>query len=547
MPFRKDIQENLRFLILEVKSQLQDALRVLKDPDSVSIEHFVARDDYIDNLKGVIETKSFTHILGNAELDKSTIDLIKAGVVITSNLERIADFAVNVVRQTQYLHKPQFMLQYDVLPFFDQILEPLDKVYDAAITRNIQMGLQICRAEYIIDTLYADAFKDILDQLRKGKDIEDLLTAIFIFRYLERIGDSLLNIGEAIISSAMGEKLKIHQVKALEETLHDADMGTDLESLSFQSIWETRSGCRIARIQNQRIDGKPATNAIFKEGRLKKLQEEKKSIERWQTIDPTLAPKIFSYQEHGDNGSVLLEYFSGSTFKDILFEEDDANLLSSQAALTETLERVWTQTMKPGEINARYISQLLDRIRDVHKVHPDYEFPGDQIGSLTMPSFVDLLRAGLSLDQKLSAPFSVYIHGDLNVDNIIISQNDLQVHFIDLHRSRDTDYVQDISVFLISNYRLPVSDSRLRSRIDRVIADFYEFGKRFADKHNDHTYDARLTLGLIRNFASSTRFELSTEFAKAMYLRAAFLLEKLMAHEGTSWDKFKIPREAMTT
>ena len=90
MPFNADVHENLKFLILEVRSQVEGSRKLLHNPGSISVESFTARDDYIDNLKGVIESKSFSQIFRVLDIDKPTADLMKSVLTITSNLERTA-------------------------------------------------------------------------------------------------------------------------------------------------------------------------------------------------------------------------------------------------------------------------------------------------------------------------------------------------------------------------------------------------------------------------------------------------------------------------
>jgi hypothetical protein len=119
------------------------------------------------------------------------------------------------------------------------------------------------------------------------------------------------------------------------------------------------------------------------------------------------------------------------------------------------------------------------------------------------------------------------------------------VHFIDLHRSRRLDYVQDVSVFLVSNHRLQVFSAPVRKRIDRVTVRFFEFAESFAHSAEDKTFEARLAFGLARSFATSTRFVLDEEFAKSMFLRARYLLERLLAHDAQRLSEFRIPKEVL--
>ena len=90
------IRENFKFLALEVTKLLEDTQRVLLDPQDEARSKLAARDDYIDNLKSMIENKCF-RLLTSEDLDEGTINLIRAINTATNNLERIADFGVNII------------------------------------------------------------------------------------------------------------------------------------------------------------------------------------------------------------------------------------------------------------------------------------------------------------------------------------------------------------------------------------------------------------------------------------------------------------------
>ena len=108
-----------------------------------------------------------------------------------------------------------------------------------------------------------------------------------------------------------------------------------------------------------------------------------------------------------------------------------------------------------------------------------------------------------------------------------------------------SDYVQDVSVFLISVFRLPVFDHRTRRRLNWSIMDFFEFARKFSVENRDETFEARLALGLGRSFFTSTRFELNRKFARKMYMRSVYLLERLTEHQGRPWSEFVLPGEVL--
>ena len=103
------------------------------------------------------------------------------------------------------------------------------------------------------------------------------------------------------------------------------------------------------------------------------------------------------------------------------------------------------------------------------------------------------------------------------------------------------DYVQDVSTFMVSNYRLQIVDSPRRQRIMGASLTMYGMSRRYAVKHNDVSFEFRLALGLARSFATSTRFILDKSLALEMFLRARYLLELVLAIESEKISTFRIP------
>ncbi|MGB5441698.1 MAG: phosphotransferase, partial [Gammaproteobacteria bacterium] len=261
----------------------------------------------------------------------------------------------------------------------------------------------------------------------------------------------------------------------------------------------------------------------------------------WQEIFPGLVPRILSYRKRGQSASLLIEHLAGLTFEQILLHEPARLLRETQKQLHRTLGKVWRETHTDTPVCAAYMRQLSKRLEDVYSIHPEFRQPDSRICGKSVASFGALLKQANRLEAGIRAPFSVYIHGDFNVDNIIYDPLDRKINFIDLHRSRYMDYVQDVSVFMVSNYRLQVFDAPLRRRIMMLTREFYRFAADFADKSGDKTFELRLALGLARSFATSTRFILDKSLSRAMFLRARYLLERLLAADLKKPASFRVP------
>ncbi len=535
-----EVDENFKFLVLEVIKQLDATLKALENPNIRSIEAIQVRDGYIDNLKTVIENKCFSRIVNEAQADKNLISHIRAIHIIANNLEKIGDYFVSIVGQIQYLNNHEFLQNYNYKLFFNEINSALNRIEEALLKRDIAIALKICKSEFKLDELFGSNSKKIMSDLLKGDQIENLITVLFIFRYLERAGDALLNIGEAIIFSIIGEKIKINQFQALENTLSQNQNNPDITHTQINSIWGGRSGCRISKVSSNH-----SREVLFKDGNINKLCKEKENLEYWEQLYPGLTPKIFNYQSNGQNASIIVEYLFGSTLQHLVLDNSSSNeVYKTIDHIKNVLNEIWNKTKKNNPIQSTYLNQLSTRLNDVYMVHPDFEVQEQTIASLKKNTLDMLLKKAYEIDHQLSSPFSVFIHGDFNINNIIYNTEEDRIHFIDVYRSCEMDYIQDISVFLISNFRLPVFEKKIREKINHVILDIYHFAKDFAHQNDDKTFMVRLTLGLIRSFMSSTRFELNKDFAKTMQLRAIYLLEKLVDY-NKSWSDFKLTEEVL--
>lgn len=537
----ESLKENFRFLLIEVEGQVRLTSRLLEACEVDLLEKIASKEDYIDNLKSVVENKCFSRLTQDSISVREDPNAVRAIHIMAVNLEHIGDFCVNIARQTRYLSSVDIIHHLEYREMFETIEETLAQVIPVFQSRDFSGALNICRSEYQLDKMYKARFDGIMASLRQGKDIEILLTALFIFRYLERIGDALLNIGEALLFAIKGEKLKIEQYEALQETLTHSQLKATLPELEVSSILGSRSGCRISRIQRKHGS---RSQGIFKEGNKKKIRLEYLNMQQWETIYPGLVPKIHGYHENNGSAAIIVEYISGFTLDEMILGSEEDILKTCLASLVNTLHALWHQTLRSGPFITDYIRQLNKRLDGVIQVHPTYDRPGKSMGGLDIPSSAKLIEVCARIEQDIPAPCHVFIHGDFNINNVFYDAGTGAIRYIDLYRSQFADYVQDASVFLVSNYRLPFFDAKVRTRLNRVIRTFLDFFREFSMEIDDKAFEARMALALIRSFYTSTRFELNLNFSRRMFLCAHFLMESLISHRG-NWEKFKFPREVL--
>jgi phosphate uptake regulator len=543
------LYDHFQFLLIEVKNLACNTFDFLNDPTPELLETITSKDDSIDNLRNMVENACFEKISSssNGSLSRQDVNSIRAIQTIAVNLERIADFCVNIVRQVHYLTDTSFLYSFNYEDMLTEILDTLAEIDPALKDQDLSKTLTICRAENNLDKMYKTHFDRVMSELQKGcSEPGNYITILFIVRYLERIGDSLLNIGEAILFTILGEKIKINQFQALQQTLSQSEDQPSFSDVNVQFIWGTRSGCRIGRVEDKK-ERSQIQDSIFKEGSRQKILQERENLLRWERTFPGLVPRIFNYFEHetDDQASMLVELLPGCTLDEAILTTDWDTLLNAAFILEETLKEVWSTTQSPGPVATNFMDQLSSRLGAVKQVHPSFERKSSKVGSNQVLSSRKLIADCSELEAEVMAPFSVLIHGDFNINNIVYNHSRQKVHFIDVHRSRSFDYVQDVSVFLVSNYRIPLFDKDKRDRLNWMIQRVLLFAKAYARDNEDRTFDARLALAVARSLYTSTRFELNSGFARDMYLRAHYLLDKMVHHRPLSWDQFSFPKRIL--
>jgi phosphate uptake regulator len=523
LPIVDRVDSNLSFLILEVTSQVENVRSYLHRPSQSARRRINMRDDYVDSLKRLVEEQCFRSLHDTREPSELATRMLRATITIAENLERVGDLCINLVGQAAHLDDQSLMEEPLLDEGLTEVLASLQIVQHALSALNVPLAMRICETERKLDQRYTETFKRVHASLVTSPSNADSITFLNMVHYLERMGDMLLNIGEAIVFAAVGARMKLGDYIALADVLEDAEQAPSPDEVQVERIWDSRSGMRIGVVLGDEEDRTP--DLIVKEGNLDKLLQERDSISRWQALCPGLAPRVLGYREDDRMAALLMEYLHGRTLQALLLAGPEEELSRAYERFEETVLGLWETTRNPVPTHAAYTAQIMARLQDVQRLHPGYFGRQRRIGSLTFLSLDDLLVRLAEAEASLEAPFSVFIHGDFNTNNVIYDGEQDRVHFVDLYRSTEGDYLQDASVFLVSCFRTPVFDRVVRSRLDRVAARFLAAARGFAHASGDDTCERRLAMGLIRSFITSARFVPDAYLAEELFVRATYLME----------------------
>jgi len=531
MQLPKTVRDNLYFLLAETGSQVNN-LQVLLDTVSSTVAQRISdRHGYTYNLKmrihdGCLDT------LRNRKKGEVDIYSLRAAEAIASDLENITNLCYDCVCLLGSLTLKDVLKKQSSAKLLSEINSGIDLIEKAISEDDTRLTLKVGSIKQKIDRSQSQILAHHLKELRQNKRPEDTVTSLFVAQKIGEMGDVLQSISESIMSAKLGQPMHIDRFRTLKMTL--SDLG--LADAEVEQIAETKSGSGISGVTDSN-----GHVGVFKDGTKAKLKEERQNVESWHEIFPGLAPQILSYKKQGKNAAMLIEHLPGQTFEQILLQGSDEMLAKTMKHLAKTIKAVWIETKHKKKSEAQHMAQLRKRLKAVIDIHPSFDNGTVQIAGTKIKSINELIDNAGNIEKTIKSPFSVYIHGDFNLDNIIYDAEEKKIRFIDLHRSCYQDYSQDVSVFMVSNYRLQVLDKKTRKRITQIASHFHEFASDFANQNKDQTFEIRLALGLARSFITSTRFILDKSLAKAMFLRGVFILENLARLDENNLKNFRLP------
>ena len=530
------IFENMSFLLAELDGQLSRLIAYFDAPRSEFAAQLMQRAGYSSNLAGRVRKACLAAML-RKKTDEAGRLRLQSIDAVARNLDLLSRLGRRAVDQAERTQKVKLLRADTYVPPLTLVRKTVARVQEALDNQDSKLAVKIGQARGEIATFHDQLFRTYTRDMAETKHTEDLAYALLTLNEVTRMGEALEAISEAILSINIGQTVQFERYFTLCSVL--ARVSRD-EEVSLKPLAETRSGSAISSLEMRDRKGRSVA-AVFKDGDKRKVKEERVGVKSWNSVYPGLAPEILSYEKNGSSAALLIEHLEGETFEDIVLSGSDAALETAQAALHRTVRDIWRTTLtdEPAQMGA--MDQLAKRMKDVTRLHHRLVPGAQQINGVTVPGLASLIERAQVREAALPAPFSIYIHGDFNLDNVIYDCVAGKIRFIDLHRSRYLDYVQDVSVFMVSNYRLQVLDRATRARIAGVAVAMHEMAAKFARRQKDSTYHYRLALGLARSFASSTRFVVDEYHARRMLLRARYILETALAVPEGREARFKLP------
>ena len=131
---------------------------------------------------------------------------------ISTELERIGDYAVNICKETIAIGEDEYIKELiDIPKMSDMCSQMLEDLNNAFLEEDAELAYEIALRDKELDRLYLQIRDDSLKAMHRNPEdnINQGVRLLFVGRYLERIGDHITNICEKIIYAKKGTMVEI--------------------------------------------------------------------------------------------------------------------------------------------------------------------------------------------------------------------------------------------------------------------------------------------------------------------------------------------------
>jgi len=206
----REIQNDILVMGSMVGKAILSSVNSLKNRDLELAHQIIADDQKINNLRFIIEEKCI-ELIATQQPMAGDLRIIVAILNITTEIERIGDYAVGIARITILLgDEPLLKPLIDIPRMAEQTEDMLRRSLDAFINRDVEAAKKISAEDDLIDHLYDQVFRELLVFMAEDpRTITRATRLMWAAHNLERAADRVTNICERIVFIITGKMEEI--------------------------------------------------------------------------------------------------------------------------------------------------------------------------------------------------------------------------------------------------------------------------------------------------------------------------------------------------
>ena len=206
----REIQDEILVMGSMVGKALLRSVEALKSRGINLAQHIIEDDQIINRKRFEIEERCI-ELIATQQPMATDLRIITAILNITTEIERIGDYAVGIARIVIYIgDEPPLKPLIDIPLMAEKTVDMLNRSLDAFINRDAEAAKKITKEDDFIDNLYDQVFRELLTIMAEDpKTITRATRLMWTAHNLERAADRVTNICERVVFIVTGKMEEI--------------------------------------------------------------------------------------------------------------------------------------------------------------------------------------------------------------------------------------------------------------------------------------------------------------------------------------------------
>jgi len=208
----KELNKDILKIGALAEEAIYKSVEALKNRDKEMARNVINNDTNIDKLELAVDEKCID-LMARYQPMARDLRFITTGMKINSELERIADIAVDIAQRTlEIADKPLLKPLVDI-PKLTAVAQSMVKMsIDAFVQGDITLAKKVLSSDSEADKLRNEIQKELIEDymVKDGTTAPRAVQLLLIARFLERICDHTTNIAEDVIYMVQAEVVRHH-------------------------------------------------------------------------------------------------------------------------------------------------------------------------------------------------------------------------------------------------------------------------------------------------------------------------------------------------
>ena len=182
-------------------------MRALKTRDDYLAREVMAGDKNVDHAEREIEQDCLKILLMEHPVAGDFRD-VSAALKMITDLERIADQAADISEISLQFKGEEFIKEPEHIEMMAKIVSAMVKDgVTSYINRDLELAKGLDKRDDRVDELFETVKSDLVELIKQNpKNADQAILFMMIAKYLERIGDHAVNIGEWVEYASTGSR-----------------------------------------------------------------------------------------------------------------------------------------------------------------------------------------------------------------------------------------------------------------------------------------------------------------------------------------------------